>query len=162
MLRGKSKPRRVCGVLGIHPLGLWVREGAQQCSLRRRSFPGFWTGRSQRARESGESPHLCSDVAGPTQGACPLAHSDGNLSFTALIPGMKQSRGGGQSLFLTLSLASQFWWPPAIPASGSIPPASASVPRDCLLPASLSSQCLPPSFKVNGHTGLGPTLTTSS
>lgn len=55
------------------------------------------------------SPHLCSDGAGPTQGACPLTRSDGNLSSIALIPGRKQSRGGGQSLFLILSLASQLF-----------------------------------------------------
>lgn len=55
------------------------------------------------------SPHLCFYGAGPTQGACPLTHSDGNLSSIALIPGRKQSKGGGQSLFLTLSLASQLF-----------------------------------------------------
>ena len=35
LLREKSKPRHMSGALEVHPLGLQVKEGTQQCGLRR-------------------------------------------------------------------------------------------------------------------------------
>lgn len=52
---------------------------------------GTWSG----SLPSGTpSPHLCSDAAGPTQGACPLSRSDGNL-FHCTHPWQEAKQGWG-------------------------------------------------------------------